>query len=33
MIDDVIKKIMSNTDLLMGVFSIVEYLSFPFEIQ
>ena len=33
MIDDVVKRIMSSTDLLMAVFSIIEYYNFPFEIQ
>lgn len=33
MIDDVIKKFMASTDMLMSVFSIIEYYSFPFEIQ
>ena len=33
MIDDVIKRIMSSTDLLMSVFSLIEYYNFPFEIQ
>lgn len=33
MIDDVIKRIMSGTDLLMSVFSIIDYYTFPFEIQ
>ena len=33
LIDDIIKRIMSNTDLLMCVFSLIEYVNFPFEIQ
>ena len=32
MIDEVIRKVMSSTDLLMSVFSLVEYFNFPFEI-
>ncbi|CDW78890.1 UNKNOWN [Stylonychia lemnae] len=33
MIDDVIRRIMGSTDLLMSVFAIIDYLNFPFEIQ
>ena len=33
MIDDIIRKIMSSTDLLMAVFSIIDYYTFPYEIQ
>lgn len=33
MIDDIIKRIMSSTDLLNAVFSIIEYYNFPFDIQ
>lgn len=33
MIDDVIKKFMSSTDMMMSMFSIIEYYNFPFEIQ
>jgi len=32
MIDDVIRRIMTSTDLLMSVFSIIDYFNFPFEI-
>lgn len=33
MIDDVIRRIMSSTDLLLSVFSLIDYYNFPFEIQ
>ena len=33
MIDDIIKRIMCSTELVMQVFSIIEYFTFPFEIQ
>ncbi len=33
MIDDVIRRVMSSTDMLLSVFSIIEYYNFPFEIQ
>jgi hypothetical protein len=31
-IDDAIRKFMSNGDMLLSVFSITEYYNFPFEI-
>ncbi len=33
MIDEVIRKIMANTNYLLALFNISEYYNFPFEIQ